>query len=217
MRIAGIMVIVWGMMAVPVHACKLALLLAIDVSSSVDIGEYKFQVNGLAQALRDPEIGDILLQGQVALGVVQWSGIEEQDMSIPWQRMLSHDDLNSFIAKVERLNRKWSGSNTAVGNAIAFSVEQFTAVPDCTRHVIDMSGDGGANEGVNTATESRKANALGIEINGIAIDIIGRGITEFYRRFVITKGGFVVTSQGFSDYPKSIRNKILRELVKPSS
>lgn len=204
-------------LANPVQACELALVLAIDVSSSVDAGEYNFQVRGLADALRDPEVADILLRDEVALSVVQWSGVGEQEASIPWRRMVSRNELNSFIIKVEGLSRKWDGSNTALGDAIVFSVDQFAAVPDCTRKVIDVSGDGGANVGANTGVESRRAGDMGIQINGIAIDIVGRSITEYYKRFVITSDGFVVSSRGFSDYPKSIKNKLLRELVKPTS
>ncbi|MEO1919086.1 MAG: DUF1194 domain-containing protein [Paracoccaceae bacterium] len=81
----------------------------------------------------------------------------------------------------------------------------------------DVSYDGSSNAGLNTAVESRKAEAAGIEINGIAIDILGAGITAFYDRFVITSNGFVITSRGFSDYPRSIRKKLLRELIKPGS
>lgn len=207
----------WAMLSGPVQACKLALVLAIDVSSSIDIGEYKFQISGLTEALRDPAIGDILLLDQVALTVVQWSGVNEQRAVIPWRRMLSRADLREFTQQVRGLDRAWESSNTAVGDAIAFSVEQFAAVPDCARQVIDVSGDGGSNAGIHTGIASRRAAEMGIQINGIAIDIVGRGITGYYERYVRTRDGFVITSQGFSNYPASIRKKLLRELIKPTS
>jgi Ca-activated chloride channel family protein len=201
----------------PAAACSLALVLAIDVSSSIDIGEYKFQTHGLADALLDPEIMDVLVLHQVALSVVQWSGADEGDLTIPWRRMLSNSEVRNFSVRVRDMPRKWEGSNTAVGDAIAFSAAQFDRVSDCGRKVIDVSGDGSSNAGLNAGVESRKAEAQGIEINGIAIDIIGASSTAFYRRFVITSDGFVVTSRGFSDYPRAIREKILRELIKPGS
>jgi len=192
-------------------------VLAIDVSRSIDIGEYNFQTHGLADALLDPEIADVLVQHQVALSVVQWSGAEEGDLTIPWRRMLSYNEVKDFSARVRDMPRKWEGSNTAVGDAIAFSAAQFDRVADCGRKVIDVSGDGSSNAGLHAGIESRKAEAAGIEINGIAIDIIGASITAFYTRFVVTSDGFVITSRGFSDYPRSIREKLLRELVKPGS
>ena len=215
-------IIFWALAAVnfiagPAVACSMALVLAIDVSSSIDIGEYKFQTHGLADALLDPEIADVLVLHQVALSVVQWSGAEEGDLTIPWRRMLSYGEVRDFSTRVREMPRTWEGSNTAVGDAIAFSAAQFDRVSDCGRKVIDVSGDGSSNAGLNAASESRKAEAAGIEINGIAIDIIGASITAFYERFVVTSEGFVITSRGFSDYPRSIREKLLRELIKPGS
>jgi Ca-activated chloride channel family protein len=131
--------------------------------------------------------------------------------------MLSYGEVRDFSARVRDMPRKWEGSNTAVGDAIAFSAAQFDRVSDCGRKVIDVSGDGSSNAGLNASVESRKAEDAGIEINGIAIDIIGASITAFYTRFVVTSDGFVITSRGFSDYPRSIREKLLRELIKPGS
>ncbi len=216
-RILIWMVGIYGLMAGPVKACSLALVLAVDVSASIDQGEFEFQTYGLADALLDPEVADVLVQHQVALSVVQWSGAGEEELSVPWRRMLTYDEVRAFSNRVRALPRAWVGSNTAVGDAIAFSVEQFSAVPDCGRKVIDVSGDGASNAGTDTGSERSNAQDMGIEINGIAIDIHGVSITEYYRRFVITKNGFVITSRGFSDYPRSIREKLLKELIKPGS
>ncbi len=198
-------------------ACKLALVLAFDVSSSIDGAEYRFQVDGLADALLDPAIADTLVFNQVALTVVQWSGAGEVETTIPWRRMLSINEVRRFSDRVRNMERPWRRSNTAVGDAIAHSASLFAEVPDCTRRVIDVSGDGAENAGVSTRKASQTAADQGIEINGLAIDTMGLSITEFYRRFVITKFGFVITSRGFSDYPRSIREKLFRELIKPAS
>lgn len=216
-RLGVLIVAILNLLAGPAAACSMALVLAIDVSSSIDVGEYKFQTFGLADALLDPEIADVLVQHQVALSVVQWSGAGEGDLSIPWRRMLSYREVRDFSDRVRDMPRKWEGSNTAVGDAIAFSAAQFDRVADCQRKVIDVSGDGSSNAGLNAGVESRKAEEAGIEINGIAIDIVGASITAFYERFVKTSDGFVITSRGFSDYPRSIREKLLKELIKPGS
>lgn len=201
----------------PAAACDVALLLSVDVSGSIDRGEYRLQVDGIAEALADPEVADALLLGQVALSVVQWSGTAKQTLSIPWRRMLSPSGIADFAARARDLPRAYTGSDTAVGEAIAFSVQQFDAVGDCRRKVIDISGDGPQNAGFPLAPERGNAEAAAIEINAIAIEDVGRSIpiTEFYRRYVITRNGFVITARGLSDYPRAIREKILREVAKP--
>ncbi|NOR61329.1 MAG: DUF1194 domain-containing protein [Rhodobacteraceae bacterium] len=204
-------------LAKPALACKLALILSMDVSTSIDAGEFAYQRDGLADALLDTEIMNVLSRDRVALMVVQWSGANDQVAVIPWRRMHSQGDVQAFSNWVRSMPREFVNSKTAVGSAISFSIAQFNDVADCERKVIDVSGDGASNSGANTSSQSRRAARLGVEINGIAIDIVGVAITEYYRRFVITPDGFVLTSTGFSDYPETIRAKLLRELVLPGS
>jgi len=209
--------VILSFLAQPALACKLALILSMDVSTSIDGGEFAYQRDGLADALLDTEIMNVLSRDRVALMVVQWSGVNDQVAVIPWRRMHSQGDVQAFSNWVRSMPREFVNSKTAVGSAIDFSIAQFNDVPDCERKVIDVSGDGASNAGANTSSQSRRAARLGVEINGVAIDIVGVAITEYYRRFVITPDGFVLTSTGFSDYPATIRAKLLRELVKPGS
>ena len=209
--------IILSFFAKPALACKLALILSMDVSTSIDAGEFAYQRDGLADALLDTEIISVLTRDRVALMVVQWSGVNDQAAVIPWRRMHSQGDVQAFSNWVRTMLRAYVNSKTAVGSAIAFSIEQFSDVPDCERNVIDVSGDGASNSGAETSSQSRRAAGLGIEINGVAIDIMGNAISEYYRRYVTTPEGFVLTSTGFSDYPRTIRAKLLRELVRPGS
>lgn len=204
-------------LAVPARACETALLLAIDVSGSIDRGEYALQVQGLADALSDPEVAGILERGQVALSVVQWSGVGMQALVLPWQRMRTGTDVALFAERARMLPRAFDGSDTAVGEAVAFSVAQFAQVPDCRRHVIDISGDGPENAGFTIATARGQAIAQGIEINAIAIEDMGipTPIAAFYRKWAITPQGFVIVARGLDDYPRAIREKLIRELTKP--
>lgn len=203
--------------AAPGAACDVALLLTVDVSGSIDRGEYRLQVEGMAAALDDPEVAEALLLGQAALGVVQWSGAGKQAVSMPWRRMLSPAEVADFARRARELPRAYTGSDTAVGEAIAFAVDQFAAVPDCRRKVIDISGDGPQNAGAPLGPARGAAAAAGVEINAIAIEDPGRSIpiTEFYRRYVVTRNGFVVTARGLTDYPRAIREKVLREVARP--
>ncbi len=206
-----------SLFARPALACKLALILSMDVSTSIDGGEYAYQRDGLAEALLDTEVINVLVRDRVALMVVQWSGAHDQRAAIPWRRMHSQGDVEALSNAVRAMRREFVNSKTAVGSAISYAIDQFGDVPDCQRKVIDVSGDGASNAGVETSNQSRRAARLGIEINGVAIDLMGNAISEFYRRYVTTPEGFVLTSTGFSDYPRTIRAKLLRELVRPGS
>ena len=203
--------------AQPALACETALLLSIDVSGSIDSGDYRLQTEGLAFALSDPEVAEALVAGQVALAVVQWSGTTEQALVLPWQRMLSDPDVTRFAARAAALPRAFSGSDTAVGQGLRFATAQFAAVPDCRRKVIDISGDGQENAGFTDAKAHAEAVEAGLVINAIAIEDPGPAypITTYYRRWIITPGGFVVTARGLQDYAGTLRLKLLRELTKP--
>jgi len=196
-------------------ACQLALLLAIDVSGSVDDGEYRLQTEGTAAALRDPEIAATLIQGRVALAVVQWSSTGMQKVVQPWTRMNSAGQLIEFAKNASEQERAFGKADTAVADAISFAVRQFRDVPDCPRRVIDISGDGVQNSGGPLPLARAEAIDAGITINAVAIEGIGIAISEFYRRHVITDGGFVITANMHSDYPRAIRLKILREIAIP--
>ena len=202
------------MLLVPLRAvaCDTALLLLIDVSNSIDTAEYRLQADGLADALRDPEVIDVILQGQVALSVIQWSGTDRQEVSIPWTQMFSDADIARFSDDARTMERAFVLSGTAPGEAIAYAIRYFNEAPDCDRHVIDISGDGTANAGTDVRPVVRDAERAGITINGIAIEGLGVTITNYYERTVTTRDGFVVTARGHREYPDAIRRKILREL-----
>jgi Ca-activated chloride channel homolog len=201
----------------PATACETALLLSIDVSGSIDGGDYRLQADGLAAALSDPDVAALLVEGQVALAVVQWSGIDQQALALPWQRMLTPEAVARFADKAAGMPRVFSGSDTAVGAGLRFAVAEFPAVADCQRRVIDISGDGQENAGFTDAKARSEAIKAGIMINAIAIEEPGPAfpITTYYGRWIITPGGFVVTARGLQDYAEALRLKLLRELAKP--
>lgn len=200
-----------------VLACETALVLSVDVSGSIDGGEFRLQTDGIRLALTDPEVTDALVRGQIALAVVQWSGNDQQALVLSWKRMLTSEAVASFAAAAGRMDRVFYGSDTAVGESLRFATAQFAAVPDCRRQVIDVSGDGQENAGFTDAEARSAAIEAGVMINAIAIEEPGPAfpITSYYRNWVITPGGFVVTARGLQDYARTLRLKLLRELVSP--
>ena len=194
------------------HACETALILTFDVSNSVDPAEYLVQSHGLADALLDPDVIEAMVQGSVAIMVVQWSGADRQEISIPWTRVRTALDVERLSQAARLMPRAIVLSDTAPAEAIYFSLDQFDAVSDCQNHVIDVSGDGTANAGRDVRTARLAAERAGVTINGIAIESMGLVISGYYRRAVITRNGFVITARTHREYPDAIRRKIIREL-----
>jgi Ca-activated chloride channel family protein len=132
-------------------------------------------------------------------------------MSIPWTRMQSAADVAALAQRARQMPRAFVMSNTAVGEALIRAMAQFDAVPECARKVIDVSGDGPDNAGSDPRRARNLAERAGIEINGLAIESLGLSITTYFRRSVITRGGFVMTARGYRSYARTLRDKIRRE------
>ena len=197
---------------VAAQACDTALILTIDVSNSVDTVEYRLQTDGLADALQDPAIVDTMVAGGTTIAVVQWSGEDKQTVSIPWTQIRTALDVQSLSQRTRQLERAFVLSDTAPGEAILFSLKLFDQVPNCTRRVIDISGDGTPNSGSDVRAARNLAERQGVTINAIAIESMGLAITNFFRSAVITRNGFVMTARTHREYPATLRAKILREI-----
>ena len=207
------------LLPLPGRACEMALLLATDVSGSVDADEDAPQVKGLADAPDDPGIAGVLVQGQVALAVVQWSGVGAQALVPPRTPKRGRAGVARLAADARARPRAFAASDTAAGQAISFSAAQFAAVPECHLQVIGISGDGPGDAGFTVGQARQAAQAGGIEITAVAIKAMGPSspITSFCRRRVIIRGGDVMTARGLGGYPRAMRAKFMRELTRPGS
>ncbi|KUJ78322.1 DUF1194 domain-containing protein [Ruegeria profundi] len=202
----------------PALACDLALALAVDVSGSVDTKEYRIQMDGLAEGLRDPLVSEALVRGQAQLMLVQWTGSSRQKVTIPWTRIDSFDALERFAAQVASDPRVWRNFSTAIGEALEMTMSSFDAVSDCKRHLIDISGDGVSNEGVEPSELHNTLRSRGVTVNAIAIEESEPDLTAyFFENVIVGEGAFVVSAAGFADYPDRIRKKLLREVVQQSA
>jgi Ca-activated chloride channel family protein len=194
------------------QSCETALILSMDVSNSVDAGEYRLQVEGLAMALSDPEIAEILVRDNVALSVIQWSGADHQTVSLDWVQMRSTLHVQSLAQKLRSLERAFVLSDTAPAEALAFALGHFAKAPSCKRRGIDVSGDGTPNAGGETRHMRQRAERAGVTVNALAIEGMGLAISNFYRQQLITRDGFVQMARGHRDFARAIREKILREI-----
>ena len=201
-------------LAVPADACELSLLLAVDVSGSVDSREYSIQMNGLADALRNGVIADALVQQQAYVALMQWTGSSRQRVTIDWTQLLSHLDVLNFADRVDNDPRIWRNYSTAIGEALTAAHLAFEDVEPCKRRVIDVSGDGVSNEGIEPHHPRASIDANAITINAIAIETDATDLTAYFFENVIAgEGAFVATARGFKEYPEQIRRKLQREVL----
>ena len=202
----------------PARACDLALALAVDVSGSVDPREFQVQMLGLADALRDPVISEALVRAEAQLLLLQWTGSSRQRVTIPWTQATDFEALDRFADKVETDQRIWRNYSTAIGEALQVTAGQFSSVSACARHMIDLSGDGYSNEGIDPREVQADLRAKQITVNAIAIEESEADLTEYFFENVITgSGAFVETANSFDDYPERIRRKLLREVTLQSA
>jgi len=204
--------------APPARACDLALALAVDISGSVDPSEFRLQMQGLAEGLRDSVVSEALVRAEAAVLLVQWTGSSRQVASISWTRTRSFDDVEALAQRIESTRRHWRNFSTAIGEALEFTLGQFDTAPSCKRRVIDVSGDGLSNEGVAPREVHAALRAAGVTVNALAIEESVEDLTAYFWENVITgEGAFVATANTFEDYPERIRRKLLRETTRAVS
>lgn len=208
------------LMAAPAAAeCRLALVLALDVSASVDEREDALQRGGLARALTEPAVVDAFLadpERPVWLSVFEWSGPYAQVGLVDWLEIASEEDLALVAGVLAASERSRDDLPTALGQALGHAAGLFRAGPDCAARTLDVSGDGRNNEGFPPASAYRAFPLADITVNGLAIVGGEAGVAEYYRTEMIHgPGAFVIEADGFRDYERAMRVKLLRELQGP--
>jgi hypothetical protein len=192
------------------------LVLAVDVSLSINDVEYRLQMSGIANALRDKEV-QALINGQrhgVAIAMTQWSGTYRSNQPLPWRFLSDSASINALAAVIEETPRNRLGSLTGIGHAINFATRMIEENDfDGDELKIDVSGDGRNNSGPEPSWARLMAANRGIAINGLAISRDDRGLTGYYERNVIVgPGAFVIEAKDFGDFAYAFKQKLKREL-----
>ncbi len=210
-----------GLAAHPVNAaeCRLALLLAIDVSSSVDKTEDQLQRGGLVAALTAPEVTAAFFASEtpVALAIYEWSGRYNQEILLDWTLIQSPANLLSAAETVAASTRSHNDFPTAMGYALGFGAKMFKRAPSCLYQTLDMAGDGQNNEGFPPSSAYNAFPFDGITVNGLVVNAADfeaeTQLIPFYQNEVIRgPGAFIEIAQGFEDYERAMRRKLEREL-----
>ena len=206
--------------ASPVRAepVELELLLAVDASSSVDPGEYRLQMQGLAAAFRHPAVRRALAQvGEpgIVVALLQWSRPDSQNFAVPWTRVRDAASLEALAAAIDTARRGWIAGGTAIARALDVASEALAANRfEGRRRVIDLSGDGRANMGGPPAVARDRATAQGVTINALAIVNEEWRLDRYYRDEVIGgTGAFVMVADDYDDFARAIRAKLVREIA----
>lgn len=199
--------------------CRLALLLALDVSASVDEREDSLQRQGLANALLAPDVVDAFLgfpDRPVALAAFEWSGRWQQDLMLDWTLVRGPEDLLRAARTIQSSQRQRSDLPTALGYALGHAAGLFARGPVCDEAKLDVSGDGVNNDGFPPASAYRAFDLDRVTVNALAISTDGQPIADYYRRILIRgPGAFVIEARGFEDFEDAMRRKLLRELRGP--
>lgn len=196
-----------------------ALILAVDVSNSVDARRYRLQVDGIADALEDPAVHAAILGGprqSIAIGVILWA--DRPHFSIPWVRIASASDAVALAGKMRRLARQ-GGEFTCVAQMMRFVADKVTPqIPvRAARVVMDVSGDGreNCNPEVAPAGVRDELIGFGLTINGLPILEGSQAATlaGWYRENVIGgPGAFLLPARGFEDFGRAFRQKFMTEI-----
>ncbi len=198
----------------------LELVLAIDVSSSVNESEYALQMSGFAEAFRHPAVVTVIeslgSKGMVVT-LIQWSGADTYVQAIDWTRINDRASAEAFAAQVGTAPRLIEGGATAIGDAMLFARALIELNGyNGTRRTVDVSGDGIANQGKQPAVARAILNAENITVNGLAILNEEPRLGAYYKAGVV--GGpnaFLVTASDFEDFARAIRIKLITEIDGP--
>lgn len=201
----------------------LALVLAVDISFSMDTEEQGLQREGFAQAFRSPLVHDAIrsgLLGRIAVTYMEWAGTSDQKVIIPWTILDNSESLMAFADRISStpLSR---AQRTSISSAIDFSAKLFDDLDvTATRQVIDVSGDGPNNQGRGVEQARDEALAKGITINGLPIMLRKPGYLDipeldiYYRDCVIGgQGAFMVPVRERDQFINAIKTKILLEVA----
>jgi|JI10StandDraft_1071094.scaffolds.fasta_scaffold32003_4 hypothetical protein len=216
-----------GAAATPAAALEpvdVELVLAVDVSRSIDEVEAQLQRQGYVEAFRNERviraIGNGPL-GRIGVTYVEWAAVDFQRHIIGWTLIKDAASARAFADRLEASPRQ-SWGWTSVSGAIDFSVPLFGQSFEGTRQVIDVSGDGRNNSGRPAAAARDEAVAKGITINGLAImndrTNFGRApdreLDAWYRENVIGgPGSFLVVAEDFEAFGEAVLNKLLKEIA----
>ncbi len=228
--LSAVSLIVAGFALPPAMAAEtpvdLELVLAVDVSLSIDVAEAGLQREGYVRAFRDPEVIRAVragILGRIAVTYVEWAGPYQRRVVVDWTLVDGEETAGAFANALE-LSAPGSARRTSISSAIDYALPLFAGNGFAgTRQVIDVSGDGPNNAGGLVVGARDRAVAAGVTVNGLPILDNGGGIYSwynipnldlYYRDCVIGgPGAFLVVAEDFGDFARAVRRKLILEIA----
>ena len=235
MRAARLLVAVLAAMfalaraAIAAEQVDALLVLASDVSRSVDDAKFKLQRDGYGAAISNPRVIEAIQSGphgRIAICFVEWSGVGAQKVVIDWTLIDGTKAAQDFASQLAESQRSFA-DRTSISGGIDFAMARLERAPfQSSRRTIDVSGDGTNNSGRDVAAARDEAVAQGVTINGLVIlteqplswDVQHTnppgGLEAYYRNNVI--GGpnsFVMVAGSFNAFSQAILNKLIAEVA----
>ena len=207
----------------------LLLVLAADVSRSIDSEKFQLQRDGYAAAITDPRVLEAIKSGRtgrIGMSLVEWSGLSSQRVVIDWTAISDAESAKSFADRLLEAPRSFA-DRTSISSAIEFAMGHLARAPfESARHTIDVSGDGTNNSGGEVTQARDAAVAQGVTINGLVIlsetplawnpdhTNPAGGLENYYRTNVVGgPGAFVMAAQGFDSFGQAIVKKMIAEVA----
>jgi hypothetical protein len=200
------------------------LILAVDVSRSIDEEEAKLQRQGYIDAFIDKHVIEAIMGGQlhrIAVAYVEWAGSAYQQTIIEWTVIDSPQAARAFadkLAEAPRSAEMW----TSISSGLLYCANKFDGNGfEGKRKVIDVSGDGRNNAGPDLETARAAVLSKGIAINGLPVvndrPNFGRppekDLDVYYEQNVIGgAGAFIIVAKDFTDFTRAVRAKLIREI-----
>jgi hypothetical protein len=215
--------------AAAAEQADLLLVLASDVSRSVDHPKFLLQREGYAAAISDPQVLEAVKSGpnqRIAVCFVEWSGFGAQKLVIDWGLIDGAAAARRFGDQLLELPRSFA-DRTSISGGIEFAAAQLDHAPyQASRRAIDVSGDGTNNAGRDVKLARDEALAKGIVINGLVI-LSDRpvpwnaehtnppgGLEKYYQENVIGgPGAFVLVAENFNSFGRAIIKKLIAEIA----
>ncbi len=221
-----------GAHAQTAEAVDVALVLAADVSRSINDQEFTLQRQGYAAAVTSARLLDTIHagpHGAIAVAFVEWAGASEQKTVVDWMVLRNEADARKFSTTLLGASRSFVG-RTAIGSAISYSASLIAeSGVEADRRVIDVSGDGTSNQGGSVTDARDAALKAGIVINGLSIfnqtaaaeggylamhTNPPGGLAKYYRDNVIGgPGSFVLPIDDFKSFDEAMVHKLITEIA----
>lgn len=207
----------------------LLLVLAADVSRSVDQPKFQLQREGYAAAISNPRVLEAISSGvnrRIAICFIEWAGVGAQKVVIDWMLIGDTDAARHFGDQILEAPRSFA-DRTSISGGIDFAMMQLERAPfESQRRTIDVSGDGTNNSGRDVISARDAALAKGITINGLVI-LSERpipwnpehtnppgGLANYYRDNIIGgPGAFVMVAENFNSFGQALISKLVAEIA----